>query len=204
MAFKLQMSRFSFLSTGLSTGLRAGRLGVFILPVLLAVTSPARAEMDLPLESPIVKTMMTQNWDELKRAFMSGTSVNSTDNSRQPLIVLAARNNLVPAIDIMLDARVKIDQVDPFGNSALLWAADQNNIEIVEKLIKAGANVNLQNRQGLTPLMRAAEKGSVGSVEKLLKAGADVTLNDYTGRDALSWAQAGGNGKIQRLLEKAR
>lgn len=200
MAFKLHPPRFP----SLSTGLRAGLLGALVLPVLLAVASPARADMDLPLESPIVRTMMNQNWDELKRAFLGGTNVNGTDNSKQPLIVLAARNNLIPAIDIMLDQRAKVDQPDPFGNSALLWAADQNNVEIVDRLIKAGANINLQNRQGVTALMRASEKGSVAAVEKLLKAGADVTLNDYTGRDALSWAQAGGNGKIQRLLEKAR
>lgn len=200
MTFKLPHSRF----LPSSTRLRRHVLAALMVPALLATAAPAWAEMELPLESPIVKTMMTQNWDELKRSFMSGVNVNSTDQSKQPLLVLAARNNMVQAVDILLEYRAKVDLQDSFGNAALLWAADQNNTDILDRLIKAGANVNLQNRQGVTALMRAAEKGSVASVEKLLKSGADVTLNDYTGRDALSWAQAGGNGKIQRLLEKAR
>lgn len=200
MAFSLPSARFPLSLTSL----RRVALGAVLLPAVLLVTDPARAEMDLPLESPIVKLMMSQNWPEFKRTLMGGTNANSTDQSKQPLLVLAARNNMPQAVEILLEQQAKIDLQDSFGNSALLWAADQNNVEILEKLIRAGANVNLQNRQGVTPLMRAAEKGSVASVEKLLKSGADASINDYTGRDALSWGQAGGNGKIQRLLEKAR
>ena len=135
MAFSLPSARFPLSLTSL----RRVALGAVLLPAVLLVTDPARAEMDLPLESPIVKLMMSQNWPEFKRTLMGGTNANSTDQSKQPLLVLAARNNMPQAVEILLEQQAKIDLQDSFGNSALLWAADQNNVEILEKLIRAGA-----------------------------------------------------------------
>lgn len=175
-----------------------------LLVGMTALPQSARADIDLHLESPVVKTLMAQNWDDLKRMLMSGTNTATTDQSKQPLIVLAARNGMTPAVEILLQHQARVDLTDSFGNTALMWAADQNYTDIMKLLIDAGANINFQNRQGITALMRTAEKGSTSAADLLLRKGADTQITDYTGRDALSWAEASGNGKIIRLLEKAR
>jgi ankyrin repeat protein len=164
---------------------------------------PARAEMQLHLQNPAITTMLSNDMDKFDRMVRTETPVNLTDGEGQPLILLAARNGLDKAVEILIKQGARVDYADPHGNTALMWAADQGHDAIVERLLAAGANPNLQNRQGLTPLIRAARNGQRAVVEDLLKRGADVTITDYTGRGPLSWARDGRSPGVERALENA-
>lgn len=159
------------------------------------------ADIDLPLEAPVVSVMISRQWPELKRMLVSGTSPDTLSRAREPLIVLAARRDLGPAVDILLQQKARINATDSFGNTALMWAADQDNLQLLEKLLDAGAKPDLQNRQGLNALMRAARRGNAGAVELLLKQGIDTDATDYTGRNALEMARENGHVRTIRALQ---
>ena len=80
----------------------------------------------------------------------------------QPLLVGAARNNLLPQVKCFLDKGVNVDGKLK-GYTALTWAAEQGYEKMVDFLISKGANVNARQdsdvNNGATVLMRAAIKG---------------------------------------------
>jgi ankyrin repeat protein len=164
---------------------------------------PAQAEMQLHLQNPAIAAMLSNDIDQFDRMVRTDTSVNLTDTEGQPLILLAARNGVEKAVEILIREKARVDFADPNGNTALMWAADQGHDHIVQRLLKAGANPNVQNRQGLTPLIRAARNGQRTVIDLLLARGADVSITDYTGRGALSWARDGRSPAIIRVLEQA-
>ncbi|NKD55635.1 MULTISPECIES: ankyrin repeat domain-containing protein [unclassified Haematospirillum] len=161
------------------------------------------ADIDLPLEAPIISVMVSRNWPEMKRMFLGGTSPDTLSRNREPLIVLATRRDLDAAVDLLLKHKARINATDSFGNTALMWAADQGNLTLAKKLLDAGANPDLQNRQGMSALMRAARRGNAPVVELLLQRGVDTGMTDYTGRDALDMARESGNTRTLRALEGA-
>ncbi|AMW34387.1 ankyrin repeat domain-containing protein [Haematospirillum jordaniae] len=161
------------------------------------------ADIDLPLEAPIIGVMVSRNWPEMKRMFLGGTSPDTLSRNREPLIVLATRRDLDAAVDLLLQNKARINAADSFGNTALMWAADQGNLTLAKKLLDAGANPDLQNRQGMNALMRAARRGNAPVVELLLQRGVDTGMTDYTGRDALDMARESGNTRTLRALEGA-
>lgn len=169
----------------------------------LLLAAPARADMDLPLESPIIKTMMSNDLDQFDRMLRTGTSPNSASTTGEPILVIAARNGMPEAVDIILKNGGRVDQMDSNGNTALMWAADQGHINIVQTLLKSGAQINRQNRQGITALMRAAQNNYGAVVDLLLTSGSDVTLTDHTGRGALSWAKESRSVAVAHRLEAA-
>ncbi|MFA7431313.1 MAG: ankyrin repeat domain-containing protein [Rhodospirillaceae bacterium] len=171
--------------------------------VALLWAAPAVAQMALPLESPIATALINGDNDTLRRMLLSGTDPNSRDTNRQPLIILAARNGLGTGMDLLLDNRARVDELDPFGNTALMWTADRGHADMTARLLAAGARPNLQNNQGVTALMRAAKEGHGKIVELLLAAGADPKATDYTGRGPLSWAREGRSRAVVRTLEAA-
>lgn len=189
------LSRRQFLVAGLSAGLAVA--------LLAGGGFAALAANNLPLESPSATALLKGDNDALLRMLLSGTDPNTRDTERQPLIVLAARNGLSAAVDILLSNRARVDDLDAFGNTALMWAADRGHTAIVQRLLSAGANPNLQNSQGTTALIRAAKEGNAEAAEALLEAGADITRTDYTGRGALTWAQDGRSRRVIRMLEAA-
>lgn len=164
--------------------------------------APAQiADIDLPLEAPVVSVMISRQWPELKRMLVGGTSPDTLSRTKEPLIVLATRRDLGPAVDILLQQKARINAPDSFGNTALMWAADQDNLPLLGKLLDAGANPDLQNRQGLNALMRAARRGNADAVELLLKQGIDTDATDYTGRNALDMARENGHARTIRTLQ---
>jgi len=171
--------------------------------LLLAGGRPAVAEMQLHLTAPVVQVLLQRDWDGLRRQLMSGTSPNTRDTDGQPLLVIAARRGLTPAVPILLDQGAHIDQPDDFGNTALIWAADQGYEGMVRDLLAAGADINHANREGVTALMRAAKADWPQVVRLLLDEGADPELTDYTGRGPLAWARDNGARSAARVLEQA-
>jgi ankyrin repeat protein len=52
----------------------------------------------------------------------------------------AARNGRADAVQRLVDAGAKVNQLDFTGRSALVWAKDGRNSRVITVLQKAGAN----------------------------------------------------------------
>ena len=89
---------------------------------------------------------------------------------------------------IYLDADV--NQVDAYGQSALMYAASHNeDLEVHALIVAAGADVNARSLAGWSALMYAVrDNPNPQVVSKLLELGADPTLTNTEGHAALHYA----------------
>lgn len=178
---------------------------LLVLVSVLAVAPPpaGAAEMNLFQEPDIVRDIVKGDYDEVRRELVGGVSALSSDNSRQPLLVVAARAGHPRIIDLLIQYGARPDTRDPLGNTPLIWAASNGDETSIRHLLEAGANVNAGDAQGQTPLIRAVRAGRPSAVKTLLDAGADPLIADYTGRDALFWAESSRSSAVRRLVAQA-
>lgn len=97
--------------------------------------------------------------------------------------------------------KITIDEVDAYGETALMKAAAKGNLDSVEILIQYDANVNLRDKAGDTALMKAAVHNQIGCANYLLDHNA--ALNHHTKHQrhtALHGAAMRGHGEMVELL----
>ena len=88
--------------------------------------------------------------------------------SISPLIE-AAKNGSVESCARSLDEpKVKVDQRDPEGQTALMHAAMCGYTEVVTYLLSRGARLNAKDDVGENALMKAAKDGQIHVVQYLL------------------------------------
>ncbi len=100
-------------------------------------------------------------------------------DSRTDALSIAAANNLLKEMRLLLDDGADIDGIDSHSKStALATAAGHGLIRTVNFLLDNGANVDLPGANDMTPLMHAcSDGGNSGSrvALRLIETKADVT-----------------------------
>ncbi len=106
------------------------------------------------------------------------------------------------AVEALLDAGAKLEQVDDDGITPLGWAAIGGRLEVTRALIARGANLNHVDKKGYTPLLYAAsiDYGDAAIVELLLKSGAKADAKTPEGLTALELARKYGNRNLIAAL----
>ena len=145
-----------------------------------------------PLIRAIKRNSLTAIWNLLK----FGANPNMADrDGLTPLMhagIMGYQVSGVSVVSILLASRVRVDDVDDFGNSCLHHALQGKNIKNLEAVLARGADVNWQNAEGLSPLMLLCSRirwkfdYRRAAVTLLLQRGAKVELTDKNGRTALS------------------
>ena len=115
-------------------------------------------------------------------------------------LLIAAKNNDVILLKLLLDAGANKDMTDLVGRTPLYLAADNGNSECVKLLLDAGANKDMAAGDGRTPLFEAAHNGHSECVKLLLDAGANKDMADENGWTPLSEAAGGGPSECVKLL----
>ena len=106
-------------------------------------------------------------------------------------------------IEVLIQQGAYLEQINLYGETALMFASKEGRKETVQLLLDRGADVNQKGWFGWTALMIAVERGQEEIVEMLLDRGADVNPKDSNGMTALMWAAYHGRKEIaQMLLEK--
>ncbi|MES2462642.1 MAG: ankyrin repeat domain-containing protein [Armatimonadota bacterium] len=136
--------------------------------------------------------------DETARVRLKSRS----DKSRfagTPLLEIAAQNNDIKIIKLLLLRGAKVDGRGVYGYTALIRAASRANVEAVSLLLEAGADPNLRDtlfrETALHKATRSASRRFVETpeiegkrtkiVRLLLRSGADRSIADSRGRKAL-------------------
>lgn len=171
------------------------------LVLLLGAAPPVLAQFKPDTWYNVAHAVSRQNIPSLRSMLAKGDSPDAVDGEGRPALVWAVQVNSIEALQLLIDARAKIDIRDRLGATALYTAAGTGNLEMVRMLLQAQASVDLANRQGVTPLMVGAGRGSVPVVRELLKAGADPKKQDFSGRDPKGWAS---QPQVQRVIEEAQ
>ena len=156
----------------------------------------AGAEIGSPAEEFICAAGLG-DMSKLQKMISDGINVNWTGPKQTSALQLAALNNRLDVINLLLSHNAEIDQTDQWGVTALRWALFRGDREIIKELISKGANVNLKDSLGATPLIVAAETRDLEGAKILLESGADADLTDNTGKTALDYAiEKANNGPV--------
>jgi len=143
--------------------------------------------------------------EALKLLLARGAQPTRADRAGKTPLHLAARENHLPLLDLLLDTRMPVDVLDSDGASALHEAAWSGHEAVVKLLIRRGATVDRTDKNGMTPLHWCVRfpKETLPSyperlrtVDVLLSAGLEIDAPDRDGRTALFHAIARGSRKI--------
>ena len=105
------------------------------------------------LQSPLLyATSGSQPISEL--LFARSANANEADDDKISLLSWAAISNHPSIVRLLLAKGAKVNHVDNFGMTALLYAAsiDYGDTTVLEQLLAAGADVSFKNKEGLTAL----------------------------------------------------
>lgn len=83
----------------------------------------------------------------------------------------ASEEGHLSIVKALLEKKVKIDEMDTLGYTALSIAADCGHSEIVATLLDAGAGMNIMDVYGGTALSRATKAGATAVIAQLTKRG---------------------------------
>jgi ankyrin repeat protein len=106
----------------------------------------------------------------------------------------------LPILGRLLDAGVDVNAQDDEGATALGLAVGECTADVLRFLVARGADPNLGD-----PLIRALwnAETTAEDLEVLIEAGADPRAQEFDGRDALAWAEDGGDEDFLRVLRRA-
>ncbi|XP_026292639.1 ankyrin-1-like [Frankliniella occidentalis] len=116
---------------------------------------------------------------------------------------LAALQDRVDIVGVLLGARARCDVSDKIGWTPLHFAAARGFVETLTRLLGAGAKHDLKAEHDWTPLHLGALQGHVEIVSLLLRAGAQCDVRDVKGWTPLHFAAANGHVHIARMLLQA-
>ena len=127
-----------------------------------------------------------------------GIDPDTVDAQGNTLLILAAREGQTAVVEALLKYRVRINQRNPMGDSALMLAVLRGHDDAARALVKGGATVN---HEGWTPLHYAAFEGREAILDTLFAAGADVNAKAPNLATPLMLAARNGHiGVVRRLL----
>ncbi len=138
----------------------------------------------------------------VRKLIEKGANPNIIDKEGQSPLHLAAnreRNGNVIMDLLLAHSKVKVDDVDGKGQTALHFAAYKSNDNVVKYLIDKGANPNIYDKSGRSPLHVAAQERKGNPIIDLIleaqkvKGIGDVNDQIKQGRTALHFAAAYSN-----------
>lgn len=121
----------------------------------------------------------------------------------------SAMNGDLAGIQSRMQAGEKVNQIDKWGWTPLLWATYYDHYQIVEHLLNNGADPNLKSTNvqgpipiGSTPLIVASYYGNFNTVKLLLKHDADKNIKNSDGETARDLAKKYDFISVLDLLDK--
>mmetsp|Transcript_26983 Transcript_26983/g.58736 ORF Transcript_26983/g.58736 Transcript_26983/m.58736 type:complete len:391 (-) Transcript_26983:194-1366(-) len=112
-------------------------------------------------------------------------------------LMLAAQKGDVKEVQKLIQLGARIDEIDHFDRTALMYAATASQSEVVSILLAAKASASDRDSEGLTPFLCAAggkrrilelKQGTLACLTNLLTAKAEVNEMSLKGYTALSLA----------------
>lgn len=109
-------------------------------------------------------------------SILKGQNINIKSKNKSSLLHFATYCSNKPVFDYLMNRGVKINGINGYGDSPLMYAVLRRNIKMAKELIAKGAAVNTVNQDNLTPLYNAVQSDNKELIDLLIKAKADVNL----------------------------
>ena len=128
------------------------------------------------------------------------------NNSR--VLLHATKNEQTNVLEVLVAAKVDVDQINGKGETALCIAAARGNINAVKLLLGAKADADKEAEGGYTPVANAIEERHIDILRVLLEARADVTDSRSHHCDGMTYSvsaiEHGCNNEALELLVAAK
>jgi ankyrin repeat protein len=154
--------------------------------------TPAFDDDTLALAARIFQLARDGDADVLRQMLEHGLSANMSNDKGDTLLMLAAYNQNVPAVQVLLAHGADPDRANDKGQTPLAGVAFKGDLAIARLLIEHGAAVEGPADGGRSALTVAAMFDRVDLVQLLLEHGADPDARDGAGASALDAAKAMG------------
>ncbi|MCT8138035.1 ankyrin repeat domain-containing protein [Anaerobacillus sp. CMMVII] len=118
-----------------------------------------------------------------------------------PLMEASIDGNM-EEVETLLITGADPNELNEFGESALLFAVIYESPEVIQLLLEYGADPNIQDNYGWTPLMSAVMMDNLEVAELLLNAGADPLLADEDGMSSIDYARDMASTEFVKLLKQ--
>jgi ankyrin repeat protein len=183
---------------------KPGKWGTDVVQLLL--------QTDIDLEAKDKDERTSLLWaaatgkENLARLLLTGRKENNakigaTNNRGKTALHLAAENNRIALVKLLLDNGADPAARSDGGWTALHNAAEKGHEEVVTLLLKKNANVNATTSSGMTALHWAAQNGKESMVRLLLKQeGIRRNCKDSFGTTPMLRAAQNGHLEIVQLL----
>lgn len=79
----------------------------------------------------IVKYTQDGNKYKVSQCIEAGYNVNASDDKKNPLVTIAAKNNNQQVFELLVEAGAKLDVLDSQGNSSLYYAQKNENQSLI-------------------------------------------------------------------------
>lgn len=196
----------------------AQRQAADILSLLLRAHAQVNIQSQQTKQTPLHMATQTGNLETVKMLLQAGASPYTKDSEQQTALNYAKRlghaeiesfitqhakqqlqnSSLLQAIatqdettlERLLEQRVAMNILDPYGNSILHHAIrTETTPHIVELLLRNGADINVQNNDLDTPLHLAIQTKNTPLVRVLLQFRPDITLKNKAGKSPKKLAE---------------
>jgi ankyrin repeat protein len=178
------------------------------------------------------RAVKTDNASAVRVLLAGGFDPNTPSDSGQAPLHLAIKDESAKVVELLLgNPAVKIEQVNPAGETPLMMAALRGrldwtrqlvglgakvrregwtplhygatgpNVEVVRFLLDQGADINAIAPNGASPLMMAARYGPEDSVRLLIARGADKRVRNSLNQSAVDYARMSGREFLLPLLQ---
>ncbi|WP_367608396.1 ankyrin repeat domain-containing protein [Legionella sp. W05-934-2] len=176
--------------------LQRGKIKLFEqLSDLSSKLSPNHSDSLRNKYSPLHEAARADNY-EVVQFLLKTTTVDQFGQNRETAFMLAAANNNVRMMELLLRHGANPDQTDRFGRNALHYAINGKHVEASAFLIPLIRNKNRPDRDGLTPLMLASAKGLINIVRRLCSETMDTEQVTKKGFNALHLAAIEGHEEV--------
>lgn len=156
-------------------------------------------ERQLPVISTCISGEGSHSLAAVKLLMEAGADINQSNSRDETPIMYAASRNMVPVVEMLLEAGVNINGVKSGKHplfSALNWGAK----DAIRCLLDHGADVNYKDKYGFTPLHAAIFWGNTEIAAMLLDAGANMNARMMLGDTPLILAAKEGSIPFTQLL----
>ena len=143
------------------------------------------------------RAVATDDVRTVSRMLSRGMDPNTVNEKGEAALLTAARDGSPALVNVLLQARAKVNIRTPHGDTPIMLAALAGNLPTVKLLREARAEIN---HPGWTPLQYAAINGHNAVIEYLISTGADLALAAPNGATPLMLAVLSNKGDTVKLL----
>ena len=177
-------------------------VGVILMKKLLLflIVMPCALSFDMHAGSALSQLLITQeqkdqnlitavkkgNLIQLQHCIDNGANINTVEKEilfkerpdlvteKEPALILAAKNNHLACLELLLDNKAQVDKKGSVGATALSTAAKKGYLGCLKTLLIHGAVVDRPGPLGIRALKEAAKEGHLACLNELIKHVADI------------------------------